>query len=1071
MPQFAAAWVANTFFATAGALIHTTALVTTYLATTAALGYGLSALQQDLNSRDTPGSILDVIADSDAPRQLLVGERIMAGSFAGQYVYWNGNDRKVHVIALADHQLDGCPIYYANGVPQLYDLIHGVKTEVVNYRSGGPRLWVTWYDGRPDQVADPNLVSYILANQPDWTSDHRGRGVSYAIVEMQWDDDNMMTDIQSSFLLRGGRFYDRRKDSTAGGSGSHRHKDPSTWEYTTNPDVVADHYQLGIVPYLDAPIYSWGVGLKPWQLPFAQFKAEADISDEAVLMKDGVTYQQRYAINAVFSADRSHKDILISMATAKAGRVVDRGGRLSIVGPQARSPVMTLYDGDLMQGEQTSYSPKVSISELRNTFAGRFPDPAQNFRPVEYPRITSDTWKAQDGGYELTESVEIDVDTDVERVQRIVTLHANERRRQARLTESYGPWAIEIEAGDWYERVGERFPTGKLFEAMRIDFLCDIERGFYVRITGREVDPSDVAWDADQAVELSRPPAPNQEVAFIGLPPPELTVSAFAVQDGDTIFPAIGVVFANPSDTRIRSGLIEIVPDGGGAIITKTIDAGPDPLTSNATAFIDGILPGVTYKVRARYQGLIKPSEWSGYYTVIATNELNVPSASSAYPGSALDDYLNAISDQLDDVLGPGPYDDCFPFWQVGGPGDIGDVEANVNNPSDLKVNAGYISHISLGEVLIDETIVDTPWGVYYAPPFGVGGLAWSQEPVASRFSNGAGNGHLFSFAYDADGITVRAYGLDRNAGEVFVPEPTDAVLALFHKPLQDGSDDLSSADAITYVDTLIRVDAVMASKISVVEASAADSAAAVTTVTIALANEVLTRASETTTLTANLATANANISTNTTAIATETAARASADSTLTANLATANANITSNTTAIATEAAARASADTTLTTNLGIANASITSNATAISTEAASRASADSTLTANLGTLSGTVSTQASTIAGLDGRVSSYYGIKVAAGTNYATVELMASGGGVPSTVVINAGQILLNGATIINGSVTASKLAVTSLDAITGTIGLLRTASSGARMELESNQGRVYDSGGTMRVRWGIW
>jgi len=58
-----------------------------------------------------------------------------------------------------------------------------------------------------------------------------------------------------------------------------------------------------------------------------------------------------------------------------------------------------------------------------------------------------------------------------------------------------------------------------------------------------------------------------------------------------------------------------------------------------------------------------------------------------------------------------------------------------------------------------------------------------------------------------------------------------------------------------------------------------------------------------------------------------------------------------------------------------------------------------------------------------------------------------------------------------ITAGTITASKLSVTSLDAITATIGLLRTASTGARMELESNQGRVYDSGGTLRVRWGVW
>lgn len=55
--------------------------------------------------------------------------------------------------------------------------------------------------------------------------------------------------------------------------------------------------------------------------------------------------------------------------------------------------------------------------------------------------------------------------------------------------------------------------------------------------------------------------------------------------------------------------------------------------------------------------------------------------------------------------------------------------------------------------------------------------------------------------------------------------------------------------------------------------------------------------------------------------------------------------------------------------------------------------------------------------------------------------------------------------------GAVTAAKISVTSLSAITADVGLLRTATSGARSEIEANQIRVYDSAGTMRVRIGVW
>ena len=70
--------------------------------------------------------------------------------------------------------------------------------------------------------------------------------------------------------------------------------------------------------------------------------------------------------------------------------------------------------------------------------------------------------------------------------------------------------------------------------------------------------------------------------------------------------------------------------------------------------------------------------------------------------------------------------------------------------------------------------------------------------------------------------------------------------------------------------------------------------------------------------------------------------------------------------------------------------------------------------------------------------------------------------------------GQFLVNGSVAnasLAGSITADKLAVTSLSAITATIGTLRTATTGARVEITDNLIRVYDSSNTLRVRLGIW
>ena len=86
------------------------------------------------------------------------------------------------------------------------------------------------------------------------------------------------------------------------------------------------------------------------------------------------------------------------------------------------------------------------------------------------------------------------------------------------------------------------------------------------------------------------------------------------------------------------------------------------------------------------------------------------------------------------------------------------------------------------------------------------------------------------------------------------------------------------------------------------------------------------------------------------------------------------------------------------------------------------------------------------------------------------------------PETITIDGKYIHLTGNTVIDnnlitrgmiqaGAVTADKMNVSSLSSICATIGTLRTATSGARLEVTSSVIRVYDSNGTLRVRLGVW
>ena len=55
--------------------------------------------------------------------------------------------------------------------------------------------------------------------------------------------------------------------------------------------------------------------------------------------------------------------------------------------------------------------------------------------------------------------------------------------------------------------------------------------------------------------------------------------------------------------------------------------------------------------------------------------------------------------------------------------------------------------------------------------------------------------------------------------------------------------------------------------------------------------------------------------------------------------------------------------------------------------------------------------------------------------------------------------------------GAVTADKIDVNTLSAITARIGELKTADTGARTVIKDNLIEVYDSNNVLRVRMGVW
>lgn len=568
------------------------------VAVNAALFTGFNAIASQNSEQKQTGALIDLQLNSAAPRQLVIGKRMTGGVLVDWYLAGSNNTKLYLPVYLSEGPCGQIKRVFADG-REVWStpLSHGVRTTIPDFRSGGDRLWLTYYDGREGQTADATLVGLSQG----WTSANKMTGCAWVLIECQWDSDNMRSPPSLSFEMEGAKLYDRRKDTTAGGSGSHRIDDPSTWEFSDNPAVALDHFLLG--RYWDGT-RTFGIGLSADEVPYSYFAAQANVCDEDVDLKAGGT-QKRYRANGFIFANEDYATTITRLCTAMAARPADFGGRFGVIGVESKTPVLTIDDGDLIAGVQEVYTPKRSWSELVGEVEGRFQDPAQLYQPTPYPNVTDAAWAAEDGGEPKLMTLDLEMETDVERAQRLATLKARAERRQATLRGSYPLWTVELERGDWFVRTGAKWGVdGKTFEV--IERVLD-PATWTVTIVSQEVDATDSAWDETTASD--GPPAPLDPTDTLSaVEVPAITVTAVTLAGTASTIPALKVAWTAPTDPRVRHFYVEVENVDG--VTPKTVRSVLLPVDTSEIIVQDGIVDGDSYAVSAKFLTDTIPSDW-----------------------------------------------------------------------------------------------------------------------------------------------------------------------------------------------------------------------------------------------------------------------------------------------------------------------------------------------------------------------------------------------------------------------------------------------------------------------------
>lgn len=252
-----------------------------------------------------------------------------------------------------------------------------------------------------------------------------------------------------TIIGNGALLYDPRKDSTvAGGSGSHRANDQSTWGVYTDADDC-DNPALQLLWWL----LGWkingklsiGCGVPYTRIDMPSFITAANICDENITLATGGT-QKAYRTSGTASDADDRQEIINALLACMNGTLRDNGGKLTltIFRNDLADYTLDLDENDLIgpfDWQQTR-----GLTENYNIARGRYVDPSNNslYQMVDYPEVGF----ASIDGIERVMSVDLPYVEDGRRAQRIAKQILQRNQYRGMFSATFSAKALGCQVGD-----------------------------------------------------------------------------------------------------------------------------------------------------------------------------------------------------------------------------------------------------------------------------------------------------------------------------------------------------------------------------------------------------------------------------------------------------------------------------------------------------------------------------------------------------------------------------------------------------------------------------------------------
>lgn len=370
-------------------------------------------------------------------RKLVWGTVRVGGSFLFYDVSGTNNKYLWYVIAVAGHQISAIKDVWLDSQRVANSVIGGGAAGGGAVPSGvfADRLWIYKHLGESGQNVDPELNQAFA----EITNDHRCRGIGLIVVKMEHDPEKFPQGAPQSVtaLIDGALVYDPRKDSTNGGSGTHRRENPSTWEFGSgalaigrNPALIWRWFNSGGSVHNDktSRLVRYGLRVQDTRIPDNYVVAAANACDEmltgAVAPPSGS--QPRYRCDLEVSTGESRREILEDILATMAGTHVVVHGKHRVFAGVYDSPTHDFTELDLYG--QLEIEDTVDHDRRYNRVAGVFRAANNEWTEQTTPFRTDAQYEAQDGGVVLPIEIDLRGVTDQHQAQRLCEIKLRKSR-------------------------------------------------------------------------------------------------------------------------------------------------------------------------------------------------------------------------------------------------------------------------------------------------------------------------------------------------------------------------------------------------------------------------------------------------------------------------------------------------------------------------------------------------------------------------------------------------------------------------------------------------------------------